>query len=383
MRKVCIFSEFPLSALDGDFSGRGGGQAATWLPQLAKAWEHASGIEFHWAVFDRGAHAQECMHAWNQTFHRIPTPGISASLLLGRLPHRLAARNLLLQIKPDLIHCWGTENLNGSALMHFNGPSILSMQGVISTYFKTGDLKGWRWKLFRHWEPQSIRKASVVTSESQWGLEQVESIVPGITLRKVEYGVHPAYYSIPWKPEPTQPRILFVGGLNRLKGVDILLAMLKRHPIRPWKMIFAGGGYLADVLRDLNDPGIEVLGLIRSAQVQEEMSKAWALVMPSRADTSPNVVKEARVIGLPVIGSPHGGHAEYIDHAKDGFIVGSEEPDAWFKALDALCNDYGMCRAMGAARHEWYREHFRPEKTAEAFLELYREMVGTRGLARP
>ena len=122
MKKICIFAEFPLSAIAGETSGRGGGQAATWLPQLAKAWEHVTDCEIHWAVFDRSAKKHENQRCWNQTFHRIPCPGISASLLLGRWPHRLAARRLLRKLKPDLIHCWGTENLNGSALMAFDGP---------------------------------------------------------------------------------------------------------------------------------------------------------------------------------------------------------------------------------------------------------------------
>ena len=151
--------------------------------------------------------------------------------------------------------------------------------------------------------------------------------------------------------------------------------MLRRYPKRKWQMVFAGGDYLADELKSLNDPSVEVLGMLKTNEVQMEMAKAWALVMPSRADTSPNVVKEARVIGLPVVGSPHGGHAEYIDHGKDGFIVPSEDPDAWFQALDQLASNFDLCQTMGSARHEYFREYFRPEKTAEAFLGLYREML--------
>jgi glycosyltransferase involved in cell wall biosynthesis len=375
MKKICIFAEFPLSAISGESTGRGGGQAATWLPQLARAWQSQCEFEIHWAVFDRNATKLETIIAQYQTFHRVPCTSISRSMVLGRLPQRLAAKKLLKRLKPDLIHCWGTESLNGAALYGFSGPSILSMQGVITTYFKTGDLKGWRWKLFRHWEPISIHMAHVVTCESRWGMNQVEAIVEGKNLRKVEYGVFPSYYDVEWAPSPDTPRILFVGGLNRLKGVDILLEMLRRHPQRPWKMIFAGDGYLADALRNLNDPNVEVLGMIKSDQVQAEMAKAWALVMPSRADTSPNVVKEARVIGLPVIGSPNGGHAEYIVHGKDGFIVPSEDPNEWFNALNQLASDFDLCQSMGTARHEFFREYFRPEKTAEAFLELYREML--------
>lgn len=375
MKRICIFAEFPLSAIAGESSGRGGGQAATWLPQLARAWQDCREFDIHWAVFDRSAKTSETIKAWNQSFHRLPCPSISASLLLGRWPQRLQARKLLREIQPDLIHSWGTENLYGSALCEFSGPSILSMQGIITTYFETGDLKGWRWHLFRHWEAPSIRKATLVTSESKWGMDQVNKIVPGKDIRKVEYGVSPSYYDVAWQPDPALPRILFVGGLSRLKGIDIILEMLRRHPVLPWKMVFAGGGYLGDALRELNHPSVEVLGMLKTDQVQAEMARAWAFIIPSRADTSPNVVKEARVIGLPIVGSPHGGHAEYITTGKDGYIIDSEDPEQWFEKLDLLARDYKLCKSMGAARHEWFRDYFRPEKTATAFLELYRKML--------
>lgn len=375
MKKICIFADFPLSALAGEVSGRGGGQGCTWLPQLAIAWKNETDIEIHWVIFDRTADKPETQKWRNQNFHRIPCPSISASLLMARWPHRLAARKLLLKIKPDLIHCWGTENLNGCALLDFDGPSILSMQGIISTYFKTGDLKGWRWRLFRHWEPISIRKSSVVTCESKWGINQVRSLTPKKTFREIEYGVHPSYYEIMWKPAPDKPRILFVGGLNSLKGVDILLNMLRTHKSREWTMVFIGGGYFADELRSLNDPQIEVMGMLKTTEVQAEMAKAWALVMPSRADTSPNVVKEARVIGLPVIGSPHGGHAAYIQHGEDGFIVDDENPQHWFETIQQMVSSLEDCRNMGQKRHAWFREKFRPEKTANDFLCLYRQLT--------
>jgi glycosyltransferase involved in cell wall biosynthesis len=249
------------------------------------------------------------------------------------------------------------------------------MQGVITPYFKTGDLKGWRWRLFLHWEPKSIRRASLVTSESQWGLDRVAEIQVGKVVRRVEYGVSPSYYKVQWHPEQIVPRILFVGSLGRLKGIDILLEMLRRHPRRTWKMVFAGGGELAEALRDLQDPSVEVLGVLKTNELQVEMSKACALVMPSRADTSPNAVKEARVVGLPIIASPHGGHAEYVDDGKDGLIVATEDPDDWFQALDRLACDPSLCRTMGEARQNYFREYFRPEKTADSFLSIYRDLL--------
>ena len=140
-------------------------------------------------------------------------------------------------------------------------------------------------------------------------------------------------------------------------------------------MVFAGDGPLADSLRSLNDPSVELLGILKTKQVQHEMAKAWALVMSSRADTSPNVVKEARVIGLPVIGSPHGGHAEYIDSGNDGLLVAGEDPENWFQAINKIAMNFDLCRKMGTLNQNYFRDHFRPERTVQAFAALYRELV--------
>jgi glycosyltransferase involved in cell wall biosynthesis len=374
MKKVCIFAQFPIGVLEAAMAGRGGGHAATWLPQLARAWETQDQFEIHWCILDK-VPKPKTSTAWNQWFHQLPSGSITGGLVTARLPQRLACRKIISQIQPDLIHCWGTETLNGSALYEFPGPSILSMQGVVTALARTGHLKGWRWKLFEAYEGGSIRRASLVTSESRWGLDRVNEIVPGKRTRQIEYGVFPSFYDVAWAPDRAEPRILFAGGLASLKGVDIQLQMLKQNPQRKWTMAFAGDGPLAQALRELNDPKVEILGTLKTPELQQEMAKAWALVLPSRADTSPNVVKEARVIGLPVVGSPHGGHAEYIDHGKDGFIVPSEDPNEWFNALNPLASDYDLCQSTGTARHEFFREYFRPEKTAEAFLELYREML--------
>jgi glycosyltransferase involved in cell wall biosynthesis len=107
------------------------------------------------------------------------------------------------------------------------------------------------------------------------------------------------------------------------------------------------------------------------------MSRAWALVIPSRADTSPNVVKEARVVGMPIIASPHGGQAGYVRHEEDGLLVTTADPHDWFQAMMSLTTDFEKTRRFGAINHERYRDYFRPQNTSRAFLELYRKLIAS------
>lgn len=375
MKTVAIFADFPISALAGPLTGRGGGQAATWLPQIAQKWSQQNEFDIHWCILDRSAKHPEQIQEWNQTFHRVPATGITASMLLARYPQRIAFRTLIKKIKPHLIHCWGTETLYSSAIQEFNGPSILSMQGVVNAYLKTGKLQGWRWQLFKHWEKLAIRSATLVTSESQWGMDKVAEIDSTAKTTRVEYGVSPSFYDVTWNPHPETPRFVYIGGLNELKGVDILVRMLEEYPPESYEIAFIGDGPLREKLLNLSSPNIHVLGTLKTTELQKELSAAWGLIMPSRADTSPNVVKEARVVGIPIIASPNGGHAEYVDTGADGFIIDSEKPAAWHEGIASLSNDFGKCLQMGTLRKEYFRAYFQPKNTADRFLEIYRNIT--------
>ncbi len=374
--KVCLFADFPLGALDRVDGGRGAGQMATWLPQLARAWASSEGMELHWCVFSRETPRQRRETRWGQTFHILPGGRITTGLASMRLLPRMAFRSVIRDLRPDLIHCWGTEHVYSSALWEFSGPGILSMQGILSECWKTGGLKGWRWRLMKAWEPPALRRARIVTSESEWGLARVRELVPGVSTRRIEYGVEDSFYDQTWSPTPDAPRLLFAGSLSRIKGFDILLDMLTRHRRLNWRLVVAGDGPMAAHLRDLNHPCVDVLGVVTTRRIQQEMARAWALVLCSRADTCPNVVKEARVIGLPVVVSPHGGHAEYVEDGRDGWVVRSGDPEDWFAALNRVCSDFQALLTMGRARREFFRDHFRPEHTATAFQALYRELAG-------
>lgn len=375
MKTICIIAQFPFSLLDGVTGGRGSGQQATWLPQLALHLQNQMDFDIHWCIIGHKEKSLRTEKRWNQTFHLLPSPSVTVSMLLMRWPQRLVLRRLFEKIKPNLVHCWGTENLYGACFHEASGPSILSMQGIVTTYMETGCLKGWRWSFFRHWEKPSINKASVVTAESKWGMQEVLKIAHPKDIQKIEYGVHPSFYDVKWQPDPKNPRILFVGSLSRLKGVDILLEMLRSNLQQNWTMVFVGDGPLAEKLRSLNNSKVEVLGALKTSEVQEEMGKAWALVLPSRADTSPNVVKEARVIGLPVVCSPHGGHAEYVTDMVDGYLVISESPPDWCKVLNRIATDFKACQKMGAIHRAEFRNHFQASNTADAFLQLYRSTL--------
>jgi len=375
--RIAILAGFPIDALDRGASGRGGGQGCTWLPQLAGALESETDFEVHWLVLDRTGRGGGSREALGQTFHTVPAASFSADLLLNYLPARRALGKVLRRIEPDIVHAWGTELIYPAVLRDMNVPTVLSMQGVLTEYARIGGLPDdWRWRKMVRTEAGFMRSASMITSESQWGMDRVREIVPNADIRMVEYGVHPSFYETEWMPKVDSPYVLYVGGADRRKGADLLLSALEALPDRKWELKVAGDERLEAMVQDAGVSGVRCLGLLPWDEMKRELAGAWCTVLPTRGDTSPNSVKEARVIGVPVVTSRHGGQSGYIRDNVNGKIVDPLNAVNLAGALADVMGSYDRAVSLGKARHDEDRAYLHPDRTAEGFCSIYRELAG-------
>lgn len=374
--RIAILAEFPLSALEGGAVGRGGGQGCTWLPQLALAFENDPDLEIHWVVLDRTIRWTVVVKALGQFFHRVPAVRFSVDLALSYLPARFVLGREIRRIRPDVVHAWGAELIYPAALKDFKGPTVFSLQGSLTEYQRIGGLPpDWRWRKMVATEPGFIASATVVTAESPWAAERVRELKPDVDCRIVDYGVHPSFYASPWQPDKERPYALYVGGGGFRKGTDVLFESLALLKDRQWDVRFAGDTELQQEIAAANLPRTEYLGMLRWEQLLEAMSKASCLVMPTRCDTGPTVVKEARVIGLPVIGTIHGGLRDYIRHGESGWIVNPLDAAHLAEGLGKVMESHEQVLQMGKAHHAEDRTFFAPERTAAGFSAIYHELA--------
>jgi glycosyltransferase involved in cell wall biosynthesis len=374
--KIAILADFPLSALSEGALGRGGGQGCTWLPQLALAFQEYPEFEIHWVLLDRSIRKSQVFQAQGQWFHRVPAVKFSLDLALNYLPARFALRREISKIEPDIIHAWGTELIYPVAILDFKGPSILSMQGILTEYHRIGGLPSdWRWRKMIASEAGFIRSATVVTSESQWGIEKVKAIHPSADCRMVEYGVHPSFYDLPWQPDSKIPYALYVGGGGSRKGLDILIDAVKLLPDREWELRLAGDSSLQAACDAAGLQNTRCLGMLSWAEMKLQLQGAWCSVLPTRGDTSPNSVKEARVIGVPVVTTLHGGQAGYIRDGENGRIVDPLNPENLAATLSEVMKSYESVLNMGRTRHQEDRDYLHSRRTAESFVSIYSELI--------
>lgn len=91
-------------------------------------------------------------------------------------------------------------------------------------------------------------------------------------------------------------------------------------------------------------PGTEQVGGrgdVPWSEVLEAMSRARAVVVPSRAEAFGLVAIEAMSVATPVVASAVGGLVEIVNDGRDGFLVPPGDPDALAAALQRVNGNMG------------------------------------------
>lgn len=373
MKKIAILAAFPLhhlKAFGKAFQPKG--HYATWLPQIAEAWDGQREVEIHWIVMSELVHKRRDASEWGQMFHVLPTTQRGRSATLFR-EDRKAIHALLDEIQADLVHGWGTEDVYGLAAVLSGRPNIVSMQGILSYYALKNRMPA-RSYLQATLELFVLWKAERVTTESEWGRNVVMKRNPFAKVELVEYGVQQVFFQTKWQPEEKTPFALFVGGISPRKGIQDLVEAFRDPKISGSELVVIGGGEgeWSENLQKSAPPNIRWLGRKTAEQTAQYMSKAWCLVLPTRADTSPNVVKEARVVGLPVITTQNGGQASYVKDGEDGYFVACGDVSGLTARLILLLQNFAKTKKLGEKGRTGFRDLFLAKDTSEFFLKLYK-----------
>lgn len=165
---------------------------------------------------------------------------------------------------------------------------------------------------------------------------------------------------------------LYAGRLAREKGVDTLLEAWRPSLGR---LLIAGSGPEEPQLRASAPPGVEFIGAVEPARLNEVMANARALVVPSIwFETSGRVIMEAAATGVPVVASRIGGIPEAVDDGRSGILVAPRDAEALGDALARLTEERAVGLGQGAY-HMWQERHS-PERALANLEEAYAVAIG-------
>jgi glycosyltransferase involved in cell wall biosynthesis len=204
----------------------------------------------------------------------------------------------------------------------------------------------------RHWRlDEKIARAGFVACISHFSRSQAMFFSDPRhwdKLRIVHCGVEPALYSR--APHgPGGPRLLFVGRLDAVKGVPLLLdafaRLLAAHPAAVLTII-GDGPHRAALERRARDLGgsVSFLGYRAPEAVAEALAAADMLVLPSFAEGVPVVLMEAMAKELGVVSTRVGGVPELVDEGITGFLVDPGSSEALAEAVKRYAADATAAR---------------------------------------
>jgi glycosyltransferase involved in cell wall biosynthesis len=161
-------------------------------------------------------------------------------------------------------------------------------------------------------------------------------------------------------------RVLFVGRLEHMKGVDTLLQALALIPQPHVHLRIVGSGSKHDDLQLLaNRLGVrdrvEFLGYIPTPDVYEEYARAEVFCGLSRSEALGNVFLEAQAAGCAVVATRVGGIPDIVEDGVTGLLVASDDAKAAAAAMtnifadDALRVRLSTASRQHAAGYDWSR----------------------------
>jgi D-inositol-3-phosphate glycosyltransferase len=191
---------------------------------------------------------------------------------------------------------------------------------------------------------------------------------------------------------PDRRVVLFVGRIDPLKGIDVLLRALalvaagaaEQDDLSLIVVGGAPGAGAAEAQRELArlnrlraELGIEHLVTFQGAQNQDTLvtyyTAADVVVMPSRYESFGMVALEAMACGTPVIASKVGGLAFSVQDGETGFLVPERDVDALAARLRQVLCDHELRLRLGRQAAEWARGYGWPA-IATQILDLFERL---------
>jgi 1,4-alpha-glucan branching enzyme len=185
-------------------------------------------------------------------------------------------------------------------------------------------------------------------------------------------------------PPADSPEVLFVGRLERVKGVELLLeaAALVVKEIPSARFLLAGGSHPTLPANNLDarirhyslQNNVVQLGQLPRKDLDVLYGRARLCVVPSHYESFGLVALEAMAAGLPVVGTRTGGLPEVIEDTKTGLLVAPGDAAGLAAAITKLLRNPARAEEMGTAARERVANSFSIAATVLLNLSLYEEM---------
>ena len=148
--------------------------------------------------------------------------------------------------------------------------------------------------------------------------------------------------------EKKKNQIVYVGRNSFEKGIDILQSIESTLNV--------------SVKYCTNLDWVDAMKIIKESQI---------LVVPSRIESIPQVIKEAFFLKTPVIATNVGGIPELISNGETGILIPPDNPDAMINAINGLISDEQTKTKLSENAFEFINKNFSWDILIDKYVKLY------------
>lgn len=184
------------------------------------------------------------------------------------------------------------------------------------------------------------------------------------------------------KPNNDRKRLLFLGRIHPIKGIDNLLHAWQRiqDDFLDWDLHIAGpdnGGYLGEMqelVKKLNLKRVVFIGPLFGEQKLQAYREASIYILPTYSENFGMTVAEALSVGTPAIVTHGAPWAGLVEHDAGWWVeIGVEPLVSCLK--QALSTPPERIDEMGNAGREWMKSDFSWEGIGQKLMMTYRWLI--------
>ena len=284
----------------------------------------------------------------------------------------------------DIIHFVGEADLSFPIFSYFvKKPKLFQCVGI---FRKGGIYKDYtsdrvflraRAKTFKRIFPRIADKFIISSFEEKELLTDLG--VPENKIVLLPIGVDTEIF----RPDPskkTEVMLLFVGRIDRIKGLHTLLQALPYVKI-PVKLTIIGPPWDPDYVREIekmsqaiNSVGfhkVTMIGGLSSTDLVPWYQKASLLVCPYLYETFSNVTREALACGTPVVST--GSHL--MDNCSDGILLAQQDPRDLANVINNLLAKPQVCERLGKQGRSIIEKYFSMDSVVKDLIKLYEDTL--------
>lgn len=159
---------------------------------------------------------------------------------------------------------------------------------------------------------------------------------------------------------------LFIGRVEQIKGIDLLLKAFSLIPNKKLKL--AGTGIDLDFYKKLATPNIEFLGFLNREVLAEQISLSKAVIVSSQCyETFGMIIVEAYSACCPVIVGDIGNITSLVEDGETGIKFSYNEATSLVKAIQR----FEESASMEENGFKKFQEEFSPEANYKKLNEIY------------